>query len=410
LTEGGEPQGPAPTWDWNRVLTPRAVLLMLPVAALVIWAYWHPLARWEAVWRHQSGAWGHGYLIPVIAILIAHYRLQERAPQRMERCAWGLLFVLAGVVMRILWYMLNRGYPSEVTFVLVVAGVILWLLGWEIFRALWVSAAYLLLMIPWDPKYYEGVALPLQRLSAMATETMLWLVGMPVERADNVLNLASGPLTVAGACSGLHLLFAFVALGVMMAFIYRRPVWERLLIIGSSVPIAVFCNFVRVTLMAIASDAIFFQAQAVADGAPTWASYVPCFHSWEWWNWLGLLLVAAGLYSLVTGRRELPSRRSMMRWGGGVGMAVGLLVLARALSEGIGYTRAEDLVDLREQLLDPSSGLHQSFGFAMLGLAFLLLWAELKFIDLLFVSDETEGGGPDSPKLQQEAATAAASP
>jgi hypothetical protein len=91
-------------------------------------------------------------------------------------------------------------------------------------------------------------------------------------------------------------------------------------------------------------------------------------------------------------------------------MAVGLLVLARALSEGIGYTRAEELVDLREQLLDPSSGLHQSFGFAMLGLAFLILWAELKFIDLLFVSDETEGGGPDSPKLQQEAATAAASP
>jgi len=392
------------------VLTPRAVLRMLPVAALVIWAYRHPLAHWEVVWREQSGAWGHGYLIPVIAILIAHYRLQERAPQRMERCAWGLWFILAGVMMRILWYVLNRGYPSEVTFVLVVAGVILWLLGWEMFRALWVSAAYLLLMIPWDPKYYEGVALPLQRLSAMATEKMLWLVGMPVERADNVLNLASGPLTVAGACSGLHLLFAFVALGVMMAFIYRRPVWERLLIIGSSVPIAVFCNFVRVTLMAIASDAIFFQAQAVAEGAPTWASYVPCFHNWEWWNWLALVLVAAGLYSLVTGRRELPSRRSMMRWGGGVGMAVGLLVLARALSEGIGYTRAEDLVDLREQLLNPSSGLHQSFGFAMLGLAFLILWAELKFIDLLFVSDETEGGGPDSPKLQQEAATASASP
>ena len=397
-------------WDWNRVLTPRAVLLMLPVAALVIWAYWHPLARWEAIWRHQSGAWGHGYLIPVIAILIAHYRLQERAPQRMERCAWGLLFILAGVVMRILWYMLNRGYPSEVTFVLVVAGVILWLLGWEMFRALWVSAAYLLLMIPWDPKYYEGVALPLQRLSAMATETMLWLVGIPVERADNVLYLASGPLTVAGACSGLHLLFAFVALGVMMAFIYRRPVWERLLIMGSSVPIAVFCNFIRVTLMAIASDATFFQARAVADGAPTWAPYVPRFHSWEWWNWLGPMLAAVGLYLLVAARRESPSKRGKMRWGGGVAIVVGLLVLARALSEGIGYTRAEDLVDLREQLLDPSSGLHQSFGFVMLGLAFLIMWAELKFIDLLFVSDETEGGGPDSPKLRQEAATAAASP
>ena len=355
MTGGGEPpasprgvQGPAPTWDWNRVLTPRAVLRMLPVAALVIWAYWHPLARWETVWRHQSGAWGHGYLIPVIAILIAHYRLQERAPRRMERCAWGLLFILAGVVMRILWYMLNRVYPSEITFVLVVAGVILWLLGWEMFRALWVSAAYLLLMIPWDPKYYEGVALPLQRLSAMATETMLWLVGMPVERTDNVLNLASGPLTVAGACSGLHLLFAFVALGVMMAFIYRRPAWERLLIVGSSVPIAVFCNFVRVTLMALASDWLFFARRAVEAGEKTWA------------NWSSLT--------------------------------------------------PDQLDAVRKAVLEPTSFTHQSFGFAMLGLAFLLMWAELKFIDLLFVSDEAEAGGPDSPKSQEASGAASAWP
>jgi exosortase len=396
-------------WDWNRMLTPRDVLRMLPVVALLVWAYWNPLARWEAVWRHQSGAWGHGYLIPVIAVLIAHYRLQELAPQRIERCAWGLMLILVGVAMRILWYMLNRVYPSEVTFVLVVAGVVLWLLGWEMFRALWVSAAYLLLMIPWDPKYYEGVALPLQHLSAMATEMMLWLVGIPVERVDNVLYLSSGPLTVAGACSGLHLLFAFVALGVMMAFIYHRSAWERLLIMASSVPIAVFCNFVRVTLMAIASDTIFFQARAVADGAPTWALYVPRFHVWEWWNWLGPVLVAVGAYFLVAARRESPSRRGRMRWGGVVAVAVGLLVLARALSVGIGYTQAADLEDLRQQLLDPASGLHQSFGFAMLGLAFVLMWAELKFIDLLFVSDEAEAGGPDSPKLRKTSGASATS-
>jgi len=330
LTEGGEPQGPAPTWDWNRVLTPRAVLLMLPVAALVIWAYWHPLARWEAVWRHQSGAWGHGYLIPVIAILIAHYRLQERAPQRMERCAWGLALIVLGVAVRVASFTLMHGYPGEITFVLVVAGVLLWLLGWEMFRALWVSVAFLLLMIPWGQKYYEDVALPLQRLSAMATETMLRLVGMPVERTDNVLNLASGPLTVAGPCSGLHLLFAFVALGVMMAFIYRRPVWERLLIVASSVPIAVFCNFVRVTLMALASDWLFFAVRALEAGEATWAA---------WFSFTPAQLDAA-----------------------------------------------------RNSMLDPTTFTHQSFGFAMLGLAFLIMWAELKFTDLVFVSDDEEAG------------------
>ena len=353
LAEGGEPQGPAPMWDWNRVLTPRAVLLMLPVAALVIWAYWKPLTLWEAQWRAQSGAWGHGYLIPVIAILIAHYRLQERAPQRMERCAWGFLLIGAGLAVRVAALTLRYGYPMYATFVPVVAGVLLWLLGWEMFRALWVSAAYLLLMIPWEQKYYEGVALPLQRLSAAATETFLALVGYSkvdadvlnqwvqtapatsswVCRIDNVLRLASVPdgLAIAGPCSGLHLLFAFVALGVMMAFIYRRPVWERLLIIGSSVPIAVFCNFVRVTLMAITSDRLYFARRAMEAGEGMWATHV---------------------------------------FGG-----------------------PASVESLRQAILDPGTFLHQSFGYLMLVLAFVLLWAELRLLNLLFVPEE-EGGTP----------------
>jgi len=348
LTEGGEPQGPASTWDWNRVLTPRAVLLMLPVAALVIWAYWHPLARWEAVWRNQSGAWGHGYLIPVIAILIAHYRLQERAPQRMERCAWGLVLILLGVAVRIGSFTLMHGYPGEITFVLVVAGVLLWLLGWEMLRALWVSVAFLLLMIPWSQKYYEDVALPLQRLSAMATEMMLGFLRVTVQRTDNVLYLESMPepngMVIAGPCSGLHLLFAFVALGVMMAFIYRRPVWERLLIVASSVPIAVFCNFVRVTLMALASDWLFFAVRALEAREATWAT------------WFSL--------------------------------------------------RPDQLDAARNAMLDPVTFTHQSFGFAMLGLAFFLMWAELKFTDLVFVSDDEEAGEAGS---QGGAGAAAAS-
>ena len=83
-----------PTWDWNRVLTPRAVLLMVPVAALVLWIYpyWCPLGShgdWEVVWR-KDNAWGHGYLIPFLAVLIAHFRLMERPPARLRpaRGAW----------------------------------------------------------------------------------------------------------------------------------------------------------------------------------------------------------------------------------------------------------------------------------------------------------------------------------
>jgi exosortase len=340
LALGREPLRLAPAWDWNRVLSPKRVLLILLVVAGVVWIYWKPLTLWEAQWRAQSGAWGHGYLIPIIAVLIAHYRLLERPPRRLERCAWGFLLIAGGLAMRVVAHTLRYGYPTYLSFVPVVAGVMLWLLGWDMFRTVWVSSAYLVLMIPWQQKYYENVALPLQRLSAAATEVMLRAVGLAVERHDNVLMLESGPLQVAGACSGLHLLFAFVALGVMMAFICRRPLWERALIMVSSVPIAVFCNFVRVTLMAIASENLYFARRAMLAGESTWATAF--------------------------------------------------------------FGSPESVESLRQTILDPVTFLHQSFGYVMLGLAFLLLWAELKLLHLLFVSDEesgTEGRlGPARPK------------
>jgi exosortase/archaeosortase family protein len=40
---------------------------------------------------------------------------------------------------------------------------------------------------------------------------------------------------------------AFLALGVVMAYIHRRPLWQRVILLASTVPIAIFCNIVRVT-------------------------------------------------------------------------------------------------------------------------------------------------------------------
>jgi len=55
-------------------------------------------------------------------------------------------------------------------------------------------------------------------------------------------------LNVAEACSGMRLLMAFVALGVAMAYLHYRPMWQRLVMLASTIPIAVLCNTIRVTV------------------------------------------------------------------------------------------------------------------------------------------------------------------
>jgi exosortase/archaeosortase family protein len=365
--QGSETGDAVREWDWNRLLTPRIVFMMLPVVGLLGVAYAYPLMRWELTWRHNA-AWSHGYLVPLLAVVVAHFRLKERVPSRIEPCIWGLGLIVAGCVFRIWSRTMMFGYPGDATFLLVVAGIVLLVLGWDVFKAVWVSVVYLGLMIPWNVRYYEGVALPLQRFAAGVAERALWLFGYDrvapdvlrqwlqmhageslrwVSREANVLNLASGPLTVAEACSGLHLLFAFVALGVLMAFMYRRAWWERVVIMVSSVPIAVFCNVVRVTLMAVASDHLHFERLDVLAGDSTW------------------------LPGLVLGMFE-------------------------------GGTAAAQIESFRQAVLNPDSLLHQSFGFAMLALAFGLMWLELRFIDLFFVEDEERARGEGKPSAGAE--------
>jgi exosortase/archaeosortase family protein len=488
-----------PPWDWNRVLTVPAVLRMLPIVGFLVAAYWRRIVEWEGLWRDNS-AWSHGYLIPVIAVVIAHFRLKELNPSRIETCIWGLPVILAGCLIRVWSETLQFGYPGQVTFLVVTAGVILLLLGWPMLKALWVPVLFLGLMIPWNFKYYEGVALPLQNLGAAATGKILELIGYTrvTEVSDlmkglgggrfvymtsseayahmmafgkafiitgnvepllsgwlrtlagvcsgllllfafvalcvmaafiykratleriitmascvaiallcsvilgvllftfivkgNVVQLLSGPLTVAEACSGLHLLFAFVALGVMTAFIYKRATWERVLIMASSVPIAVFCNVIRVTLMAIASDQLYFEEGRVMLHAASWSTWAPRIIAWPATAWVGVVLVGAGLFLFLTRGGTDSLERHLSRWRM-LGMIVaGMVVTLLTAKIAIGYPAPADLELARQTVLNPQSAPHQAFGFAMLGLAFVLMWAELKVIDLFFIEEQPMKG------------------
>jgi exosortase len=95
----------------------------------------------------------------------------------------------------------------------------------------------------------------MRQLAAKVAAFLLSLVGGLEASASGVVidvvyrgQRLEPPLNVAEACSGMRLLMAFLALGVAMAYLHYRPVWQRLVLLASTVPIAIFCNIVRVTV------------------------------------------------------------------------------------------------------------------------------------------------------------------
>src|SRR5205823_12397771 len=64
----------------------------------------------------------------------------------------------------------------------------------------------------------------------------------------NVIRMGEVHIGVVEACSGLSMLVIFFALSTAVAIVVSRPLWERLLLAASAIPIALASNVTRITV------------------------------------------------------------------------------------------------------------------------------------------------------------------
>ena len=100
----------------------------------------------------------------------------------------------------------------------------------------------------------------LQHGATIITVYVLQTLGIPaiVQGAgSNVIQLpTTEPLEVARACSGLSMMTVFYAISIGLCLILREPLWKKLVLIASAVPIAVISNVARITITGILQEKI----------------------------------------------------------------------------------------------------------------------------------------------------------
>jgi exosortase len=93
---------------------------------------------------------------------------------------------------------------------------------------------------------------PLQRLATSGSVFLLQALHISVRQEGNVVVLGDNmPMAVAEACSGLRMLMAFVIIGAFIAFMIKRPRWQKAVVVASSIPVAVVCNILRIVVTAV---------------------------------------------------------------------------------------------------------------------------------------------------------------
>jgi exosortase len=237
------------TVDQPRRFPFPAHLLLLPagLVAALAWTYWLIIPGLVAQWWNQP-EYSHGFLVPIIAGYIAWSKRHVLRATPVRPGYWGLALMGFALVIYIAGNVGADLFLQRVSLVLMIAGGILYVMGWAMLRALLFPLAFLLLMIPLPGIVFNSIAFPLQLLAAQLASAVMEGGGVPVFREGNVMHLAAASLDVEEACSGIRSLISLTTLAVLYAYAAYSSWTPRVLLLLAVVPIAIVANVCRVSI------------------------------------------------------------------------------------------------------------------------------------------------------------------
>jgi exosortase len=107
-------------------------------------------------------------------------------------------------------------------------------------------------MLPLPRSIHSTIVLPLQVWSTSSAVFCLEMMGYDVVRQGNIIDINGITVAVAEACNGLRMIMAFFVVGGFIILLSKRVWWEKVVILVSSLPIALLCNTIRLAITAVA--------------------------------------------------------------------------------------------------------------------------------------------------------------
>ena len=247
-TDAGTPGG-VEVADATRVASARrrAYVSAACLAAALV-AVFGPILYYMVIHWQVVPDYSHGFLVAPLALYFAWERRARLQRTPVEPSWWGCVPLALGSLALATGRLGVELMAMRTAFVLSLIGIVLLLLGPHVFRVLAFPLLFLFLMVPLPQSLVNIVAFPLQLVAADLAVSALHAIKVPALREGNIIHLASTQLFVAEACSGLRSLMALGTLGVVFAYFFRRNPVERVLIVLSTIPIAILVNAFRVGL------------------------------------------------------------------------------------------------------------------------------------------------------------------
>jgi exosortase D (VPLPA-CTERM-specific) len=281
----------------QRLGSPLWVYALLTIVAVAAFApFAQVLGDIYNIWNLKP-EYSYGIVIPLLSAFLIWRQRAELRLLPFTGSWFGLALIAAGLVLRVVGVMTTMQTLQHYAFLLVLYGLVLTLVGPAIFRRLRMPLLILIFAVPLPSLFTGALSLQLQLLSSELGVWVIRAAGVSVLLEGNIIDLGSYQLEVAEACSGLRYLFPLMTLAFIVSYLFRGPMWKRLTLFLSSIPITVIMNSLRIGFIGITVDR---WGVGMAEGA---------LHEFEGWlvfmlSTAALLLTAFGLSRV--GRSRVP--------------------------------------------------------------------------------------------------------
>lgn len=218
---------------------------VLSLIFLTGWLYYPVITNLVRQWRSDDN-FSYGFLVPLFSLFILWRQRFDFEALRPNPSSWGFLLVLLSLALLVTGMLGAELFLSRISLPILLAGFVVFFLGWDYLRTGLFAWLFLFLMIPLPAILMNQVTLPLQTLAAKVAAGTLPLFGVPVFRAGNIIELPAMPLEVAEACSGIRSLLMLITLAIVYGYLVDASKWMRIVLAVAAVPIAIVANSLRI--------------------------------------------------------------------------------------------------------------------------------------------------------------------
>jgi len=236
-----------------------------------------------AVCGKKEYDYGHGRFVPLVILFLIFRSRKEILSSEKSSEWWGLAFLILGMLFYVISVRTIQARIAAGSIPFIIYGLIAFIYGRKTAKFFIFPLLLLYFAIP-----LPGLTQATNGLQILATKIayhLSILFGAEVMAAGTEIQSTSGnwdALKIAEGCSGVRSLIALVFVASVYGYISLNKIWKFILLVISSLPLAIIANAIRVTTIVLMAE--YWDAEFAA-------------HTYH--NFSGFLFFPLGIFGII---------------------------------------------------------------------------------------------------------------